>query len=993
MKQFLKNIIGTKNEREVRRLQKRVELINRLESELEALTDVQLKEMTVTYRQRIEAGESLEAILPEAYATVREVSKRHLSMRHFDVQMIGGIALHEGNIAEMRTGEGKTLVATLAAYLNALTGRGVHIVTVNDYLSKRDAHWMGPIYDALGISLGVIQSSGGGDDTSFRYRTESVGVLDKFTHLQPCTRREAYVADVVYGTNNEFGFDYLRTNMVMRKEDRLQRELYFAIVDEVDSILIDEARTPLVISGAAAKSTELYRSIDELIKPLVMQPQEHTRLLTELSKQEIKGSNSPGYFTSFKLQGLPAATAKQLEELKARKDLGRAQKRQNYDELLELLEQQLAGDFIVDEKSRSVDLTESGFDKMEQALTDNDFLSPSENLYAAHNINLMQHINNALRAYHLFKRNVEYICHNGEIILIDEHTGRKMPGRRLSEGLHQSIEAKEKLPIQHETQTVASTTFQNYFRLYEKLSGMTGTADTEAMEFHEIYNLNVLVIPTNMAVARTDYNDLIYLTEAAKFKAVLADIKAAQERGAPILVGTISIEISEMVSRMLEKEAVKHNVLNAKFHEQEAEIIATAGEPGQVTIATNMAGRGTDIVLGGNLDMVLDKAISPDGEVDEEVAEKIKEEWQRRHQQVIEAGGLHIIGTERHESRRIDNQLRGRSGRQGDPGTSRFYLSMEDDLMRLFASDRVRNMMQALGMEGDEAIEHRMVSNSIEKAQRKVETRNFDIRKSLLEFDNVANDQRMVIYQQRNELLDDLDMTGVIEIIRGDVIEALVTEFLPLDAMAEQWDLEGLETRLIKKYLINLPISQWLDEDTTRDQEQLKDYIIDDLQQIYEEIVAQFPEEISIHQFERDIMLQILDNFWRDHLATMDSLRSGINLRSYAQKNPKQEYKRESFLLFQRLLEDIKQETISYLSNLKLLTTEDIEQAKSSQREEEEMMRQSRREHHPESQILGHSEANQATVKTYIRKQPKVGRNAPCPCGSGKKFKQCCGKI
>ena len=996
--EFVKKIFGTKNQRELKRLTKNVQSINALESAMQARTDTELKGLTERYKQRIKDGESLDSLLPEAFATVREVSRRFMSMRHFDVQLIGGMALHQGKIAEMRTGEGKTLVATLAAYLNALSGQGVHIVTVNDYLSKRDAHWMGPIYDNLGISLGIIQSSGAGENTSFIYRSEAVGIVDKFIHLEPCSRQEAYNAEVVYGTNNEFGFDYLRTNMVLNSAERLQRKLSFAIVDEVDSILIDEARTPLIISGPVANKTELYIQINQLIKPLQVQPEGHTTLLTALDKDEVREFADEPYFIGLNLNKTPLATVNKLRELEQNEELDKAQKREQYFALLDDLKQQLVGDFTIDEKLRSVDLTESGFEKMEAALIKSKLLEATDSLYDAHNLNLLQHLSNALRAHNLFHRNVEYIVQGDEVVLIDEHTGRKMQGRRLSEGLHQAIEAKEKLTIQNESQTLASTTFQNYFRLYDKLSGMTGTADTEAVEFHQIYKLNVLVIPTNQPVNRTDHNDLIFINKEDKFAAVIKDIKEYQSHKAPVLVGTISIETSELMSKMLKKEGIKHNVLNAKFHEQEAEIVATAGEPGRVTIATNMAGRGTDIVLGGNLDAALAAAADKGNQLSAEKEQEIRDQWQQWHDEVIAAGGLHIIGTERHESRRIDNQLRGRSGRQGDPGLSRFYLSMEDDLMRLFASDRVRNMMQSLGMDNGEAIEHRMVSNSIEKAQRRVETRNFDIRKALLEYDDVANDQRMVIYSQRNDLIDNDDMTGVIDSIRIDVINDLIDLYMPPQSLDEQWDIEGLQEILAEKYLQTIDLQEWLEEDVTRTPADAKLFVGNKLEEDYKAKLANFPEGISVHQFERDVMLQTLDQQWRDHLATMDALRSGINLRAYAQKNPKQEYKRESFLLFQRLLEDIKRETVNYLTNVRLLSEQEIEQMQELQRQQEELIRQSMQEQHADGRAIGVDGEDSGSpdprlVKTYVRKGPKLGRNDPCHCGSGKKYKQCCGKL
>ncbi len=989
---LLKSIFGTQNSRELKRLSKSVNQINQLESGMQALTDQQLKALTTDYKQRIQTGESLDDLLPEAFATVREVSKRVMNMRHFDVQLIGGMALHEGRIAEMRTGEGKTLVATLAAYLNALSGKGVHIVTVNDYLSKRDAHWMGPIYNFLGISLGVIQSSGTAEYTSFIYQTEAVDIIARFEHLQPCDRRKVYECDIVYGTNNEFGFDYLRTNMVTNKESRLQKQLNFAIVDEVDSILIDEARTPLIISGPVDNKQDLYKRMDKLVKPLKLQPQGHTDLLKALAQGEVRFFDDEPYFVSLGLEASAMKVISQLRALDENKELERSIKQQQRDDLMDSLYKALEGDFTHDEKIRSIELTEQGFEKMEKSLVSNKLLDANESLYDSHNLILLQHVNSVLRAQHMFKRNVEYIVQGGEVILIDEHTGRKMPGRRLSEGLHQAIEAKEKLTIQNESQTMASTTFQNYFRLYKKLSGMTGTADTEAPEFLQIYNLRVLVIPTNQTVARVDHNDLIFMSKKDKYAAVINDIKTYQKAGAPILLGTVSIDASEVMSKMLKKEGIKHSVLNAKYHEQEAEIIARAGEPGRVTIATNMAGRGTDIVLGGNLEATLVTA-ALNNEAGDSRREQLTTQWKKLNQQVIDAGGLHVLGTERHESRRIDNQLRGRSGRQGDPGLSRFYLSMEDDLMRLFASDKMRGFMQNLGMEG-EAIEHKMVSNSVERAQRKVETRNFDIRKGLLEFDDVANDQRTVIYQQRNQIIDSDEMREIIARIRSEIVEDMVLDYLPRELLAEQWDLEGLQQYLTDKYELEIDIENWLNEDDNRRQIELTQLLDQRLTEVYQGKISSFPEEVDIAQFERDIMLRTLDQQWRDHLATMDSLRSSINLRSYAQKNPKQEYKRESFELFQHLLSSVKKETISTLCKVRLLSEEEIEVI----RKREAQLRQLMQAEHEDSQLIGNQEQkepleNSDSVRTFIREGVKVGRNDPCPCGSGKKYKQCCGKL
>ena len=920
---ILKKIFGSSNDRDVRKMRKIVIKINALEEGLQSLNDQDLREQTSLLRERLAAGETLEQILPEAFALVRETSSRVLGMRHFDVQMIGGITLHQGKIAEMRTGEGKTLVATLAAYLNALPCTGVHVITVNDYLAKRDAQWMAPLYQALGLSIGVIQSFQGAETAnSFRLDPQDQG------ELRPCSRQDAYAADITYGTNNEFGFDYLRDNMALRLEDKSQRGLTFAIVDEVDSILIDEARTPLIISGAAQDSSELYKTVNALALRLEAQVE----------------------------------TA---------------------DELVEA-----TGDFIVDEKTRGVELTEEGHSKVESILIKEGLLEENDSLYQASNLGLLHHVHSALRAQHLFHKDVEYIIQQGQAVLIDEHTGRTMPGRRLSEGLHQAIEAKENLTIQQESQTLASTTFQNYFRIYQKLSGMTGTADTEAYELHQIYGLQVVVIPTNVEVKRVDLNDLIFLSQEEKFDAVIEDIKEIVAKGAPVLVGTASVETSELLSGMLKKAKVEHNVLNAKQHEREANIIVNAGRPGAVTIATNMAGRGTDIVLGGNLDAEI-KALKAKGKTQDKIIAETTEAWEKRQATVLEAGGLHIVATERHESRRIDNQLRGRSGRQGDPGVSRFYLSLEDPLMRLFASDGVKNMMRTLGMEKGEAIEHRMVTNAIVKAQRKVEGRNFDIRKHLLEYDDVANDQRQVIYQQRNELLEDDDISDVITNVRQDVADQCISNYLPPQSLEEQWDIEGLEKALATEFTTPLPVQRWLDEDSRLDEMTLREKITEALQSAYDSRYAHVGEQMR--EVERQIMLQVLDNLWKDHLASMDQLRQGIGLRAYAQKNPKQEYKRESFALFEDLLDNIKYETIRYLSHIEVATQEDMQRLEQKRRAEQS----NRQYQHAEAAALekeaqSEVEAGQQPIQ---RTGPKVGRNDACPCGSGKKYKQCCGKI
>jgi len=918
-----KKIFGSKNDRELKRMRKIVARINAQEEAMTALSDADLTAKTVEFRSRLDGGETLDQILPEAFAVAREASRRVLGMRHFDVQLIGGIAMHEGKIAEMRTGEGKTLVATLPVYLNALTGKGVFVVTVNDYLAHRDANWMRPLYEFLGLSVGVIRSGQTGDD-----------------------KRAAYQADISYGTNNEFGFDYLRDNMAFALADRFQRGLNFAIVDEVDSILIDEARTPLIISGPAEDSSALYKQINRFIPSL--------KPVIEPSFDDEEGDDS-----------------------------------QSDDE------QGFEGHYTIDEKLRQVELTEAGHQQVEDLLIKEGLLEEGDSLYSASNLNLLHHVNAALRAHVLFHNNIEYIVQNDQVVLIDEHTGRTMPGRRLSEGLHQAIEAKEGVTVQAESQTLASTTFQNYFRLFDKLAGMTGTADTEAFEFRQIYGLDVVAIPTNKPSARKDLNDLVYLTKEEKYDAIVEDVRQLLENGAPVLVGTASIETSEEMSRRFEQAGLSHKVLNAKYHEQEAEIIAQAGRPGVVTIATNMAGRGTDIVLGGSVDAELEKLDNPS----DAVVEELREAWKQRHEKVIQAGGLHIIGTERHESRRIDNQLRGRAGRQGDPGVSRFYLSLEDSLMRIFASDRVRGIMQALGLEKGEAIEHRMVTNAIEKAQRKVEGRNFDIRKQLLEYDDVANDQRQIIYQQRNELLESEDITDMLNNIRGDVVFEVVAEYMPPQSMEEQWDIAGLERRLESDFSVKLPVQQWLDEDKKLNEEGVRQRILEAVEQAYQaKCEAVGPD---MRKIERHIMLQVLDTLWKEHLSTMDHLRHGIHLRGYAQKNPKQEYKREAFALFQQMLESLKHEVVRFLSHLQLQQDENAEALEQQRRDE--AARRAMEFQHAEASAIEADEAPEPDAapqqsaankpETFVREGRKVGRNEPCPCGSGKKYKQCHGKL
>ncbi|GGB87609.1 protein translocase subunit SecA [Marinobacterium zhoushanense] len=914
---LLKKVFGSKNDRELKRMGRIVKQINALEPEFEKLSDEELRALTASFRKRLEEGESLDHLLPEAFANTREVSKRVMGMRHFDVQLIGGMALHDGKVAEMRTGEGKTLVATLAVYLNALESKGVHVVTVNDYLASRDAEWMRPLYEALGLTVGVILSGQSSEE-----------------------KRAAYGCDITYGTNNEFGFDYLRDNMAFSVSDKVQRDFNYAVVDEVDSILIDEARTPLIISGPAEDSSATYKAINQLIPRL----------------KQFHGEIDP-------------------------KDT----------------EQVIEEHFSVDEKNRSVELTEAGHQLVEDLLIEAGLLQEGESLYAPQNLNLLHHVLAGLRAHYLFQRDKDYIVQNGQVVIVDEHTGRIMPGRRWSEGLHQAVEAKEGVTIQQESQTLASTTFQNYFRLYDKLSGMTGTADTEAFELRQIYGLDVVVIPTNRPIARIDSNDLVYLTMEEKYQAIVKEIRHCQENKQPVLVGTASVESSELISALLKREGIQHNVLNAKNHGREAEIIAEAGRPGAVTIATNMAGRGTDIKLGGKLEAELEALEEgTQAQVDEAT-----QEWRKRHDIVIEAGGLHIIGTERHESRRIDNQLRGRAGRQGDPGSSRFFLSLEDDLMRIFASDRVRQFMQALGMEKGEAIEHKMVSNAIEKAQRKVEGRNFDIRKTLLEYDDVSNDQRSVIYDQRNQLMAADDISDTVDAVRTEVIDNLIDEYIQPQSLEETWDVAGLEKALESDFAVKLPLKQWLDEDDSLHEEPLRERIHEAIVGAYRAKEALVGAE-TMRMFEKQVMLQVLDTLWKEHLQTMDLLRQGIHLRGYAQKNPKQEYKREAFNLFQNLLENIKRDVIRILSHVQVRQPEDVEAMERERREQ--AARQQMDFQHAQSSAVAEEQAQaqqaqaaaaaeEGGVATVVRDQPKVGRNDPCPCGSGKKYKQCHGRL
>lgn len=927
-------VIGTKNDRELKRMRKLVDKINALEPKIQSLSDEALKQKTAEFKTQFAQGTSLDAILPEAFAVCREASRRVLGMRHYDVQLIGGITLHEGKIAEMRTGEGKTLMATLAIYLNAISGKGVHVVTVNDYLASRDAELNRPLFDFLGLTVGVI-----------------------YSQQDPMEKFEAYAADITYGTNNEYGFDYLRDNMVFSLDEKKQRGLNYCIIDEIDSILIDEARTPLIISGQAEDSSAMYRLIDTIIP--------------RLKRSETEEGN-----------------------------------RENREQ-----------DFWIDEKNRQIEISEKGYEKIEKFLVEKGELGENESLYSPARLPLLAHVQAAIRAHHLFVKNIHYIVHEGEVIIVDENTGRTMPGRRWSEGLHQAIEAKEQVEIKAENQTLATTTFQNYFRLYDKLSGMTGTADTEAAEFKQTYDLDVVIIPTHKPIQRIDLDDQIFLSKMGKYQGIIREIKRIQEKQAPILVGTATIEASEVLSELLTQEGIQHNVLNAKQHEREADIIAQAGRPNAVTIATNMAGRGTDIILGGNWQAELAKIDN----VTPEMKQQAYAEWQVRNQQVLEAGGLHIIGSERHESRRIDNQLRGRAGRQGDPGESRFFLSLEDDLMRIFAGDRVVNMMRAMGLKEDEAIEHKMVSRSIENAQRKVENRDFDARKSLLKYDDVANEQRKVIYKQRDELLAQSNLQAAIEAMHYDVYNALIDQFVPPGSIDDQWDIDGLEDELESEFRIHMPINDWLDADRRLDEEGLRQKIIEAALLNYRARREQMGEE-NAAQLERHFMLSSLDKHWKEHLNQMDQLRKGIHLRGYAQKNPEQEYKSEAFSLFQSMLGAIKSETVQDLARVHIPTPEEIAELERQQREQAEMMRL-HFEHQEMNGVTGElsededmiaRNSQQRTRATYsfglsssaATASPEmaengenpyanlaISRNAPCPCGSGLKYKQCHGKI
>jgi len=902
LNRLLTTLFGSRNDRLVKQLGGIVKKINALEPQMKALSDADLQAKTAEFKQRVADGESLDKLLPEAFAVCREASSRVLGMRHYDVQLIGGMVLHLGKIAEMRTGEGKTLVATLPVYLNALEGKGVHVVTVNDYLAKRDAAWMGRLYSWLGLSVGVV-----------------------YPGMPHGDKHAAYGADITYGTNNEFGFDYLRDNMALSKDERFQRRLHYAIVDEVDSILIDEARTPLIISGPADESPELYVRVN--------------RIVPQLKRQEVEDG---------------------------------------------------VGDFWVDEKGKQVHLSEAGQEHAEGLMRKGGILEGEESLYAAHNIHVVHHLNAALRAHALFQRDVDYIVRDGEVVIVDEFTGRTLPGRRWSDGLHQAVEAKEGVPVQRENQTLASITFQNLFRMYKKLSGMTGTADTEAYEFQNIYALEVVVIPTHRPMVRKDNPDAVFLNKTGKYRAVIGEIKEANAKGQPVLVGTTSIEVSEMLSEQLNASGIPHEVLNAKQHEREAHIVAQAGRPGAVTIATNMAGRGTDIVLGGSLEAELQALEAESGEIDDATRTRLKSEWQQRHDAVKASGGLHIIGTERHESRRIDNQLRGRSGRQGDPGSSRFYLSLEDNLMRIFAADWVQKMMARMGLKEDDIIESPLVTRQIAGAQRKVEAHNFDIRKNLLDFDDVNNDQRKVIYAQRDELLEADSVKENVDGIRQDVVAGIVERFVPPNSIDEQWDLQGLESELQAEFGLQADLVGMSKERTELDAEQIAEHVQQEVAKLFDDKEATIGGE-NMRMLEKHFMLNVLDQSWKEHLGRMDYLRQGIYLRGYAQKQPKQEYKKEAFELFGEMLEKVKREVVSLLARVRIRSEDEIARAEAEERMRAEAIARQMQFQHPNMGGYGADEEAADVELQNASEMPKVGRNDPCPCGSGKKFKNCHG--
>jgi preprotein translocase subunit SecA len=960
------DLVGSRNKRLLKIYDKVVVATNALEPELEELSDAALKAKTPELRERVTNGESLDAVLPEAFALVREASRRSLGLRHFDVQLIGGISLHEGKIAEMRTGEGKTLAATLPAYLNSLSGQAVHIITVNDYLAQRDADWMDPVYRFLGLTVGVVKAGQSPED-----------------------KRAAYAADITYGTNNEFGFDYLRDNLAFRLEERAQRELAFAIVDEVDSILVDEARTPLIISGRSEESTDLYVKINKMVPSLKLHSPPSGAANEDIEATRVSLLDASG--ADLGKMTIEEARAKAAEGGFHVVEIDSAEKPAKCQLVV-------PGDFTVDEKAKQAHLTEEGHERVEQLLAKAGLLSAGESLYDAANIRLLHHLNAALRAHGLFKREVDYIVKDGEIVIVDEFTGRTMAGRRWSDGLHQAIEAKEGVHVKEENQTIASITFQNYFRLYTKLAGMTGTADTEAYEFQQIYGLEVVVIPTHVPMIRDDAPDLVYLTQKDKFDALIEDVQGCLESGQPVLVGTTSIETSEYLSGLLKAKNMPHQVLNAKYHEQEAQIIVQAGQPGTVTIATNMAGRGTDIVLGGNLEAELAALEDSGGEQ----GDALRADWQKRHNRVLEAGGLHIIGTERHESRRIDNQLRGRSGRQGDAGSSRFYLSMEDNLMRIFGDpERTKRLLSRAGMQEGEAIESRMLSKQIERAQRKVEAHNFDIRKQLLEYDDVANDQRKVIYQQRTELMEADEIATAIVAIRDEVVNLVIDDYIPPESVEEMWDKPGLSQSLERDFGTPVDIAGMLERDHDLDEKGLRQQVVDLIEHAYDSKIESVGPHV-IRELEKGVMLRQLDMHWKEHIGALDYLRQGIHLRGYAQKNPKQEYKREAFEMFSDMLDRVKHDAISIISKIQIRRPEDVA-AVEPQRSDASTMRFQ----HAEAPTLTAPVAPQAPprlgqprvplraepVTPYVRQQPKVGRNQPCPCGSGKKFKHCHGRL
>ncbi len=960
------DLVGSRNKRLLKSYGPLVVSINALEPELKALSDAALKAKTPELRERLTNGEALDAMLPEAFALIREAARRSLGLRPFDAQLIGGITLHQGKIAEMRTGEGKTLAATLPVYLNSLTGLGVHIITVNDYLAQRDADWMGPVYRFLGMTVGVVKAS-----------------------QSPEEKRAAYAADVTYGTNNEFGFDYLRDNLAFRLEDRAQRELAFAIVDEVDSILIDEARTPLIISGRSEESTDLYVTINNMIPSLKLHSPPQGAANEEIEATRVSLLDTSG--ENLGAMTIGEARAKAAEGGFHLIEIGPSEKPAKCQLIV-------PGDFTVDEKAKQAHLTEEGHERVERLLVKAGALSAGESLYDAANIRLMHHLNAALRAHGLFKREVDYIVKDGEVVIVDEFTGRTMAGRRWSDGLHQAIEAKEGVRVKEENQTIASITFQNYFRLYTKLAGMTGTADTEAYEFQQIYGLEVVVIPTHLPMVRDDAPDLVYLTQKDKFAAIIEDMQECRQNGQPVLVGTTSIETSEFLSGLLKAKKLAHQVLNAKYHEQEAQIIVQAGRPGTVTIATNMAGRGTDIVLGGNLEAELAALEDPDGEQ----GDAVRADWQKRHDRVLEAGGLHIIGTERHESRRIDNQLRGRSGRQGDAGSSRFYLSMEDNLMRIFGDpERTKRLLSRAGMQPGEAIESRMLSKQIERAQRKVEAHNFDIRKQLLEYDDVANDQRKVVYQQRTELMEADEIASAVVAIRDEVVNLVTDDYIPAESVEEMWDKPGLSQALERDFGAAIDIDRMLERDHALNEQGLRQQIVELIERDYDSKTESVGPQV-IRELEKGVMLRQLDMHWKEHIGALDYLRQGIHLRGYAQKNPKQEYKREAFEMFSDMLDRVKHDTISILSKIQIRRPEDVA-AVEPQRSDTSTMRFQ----HAEASTFAAAPVPQSPprlgvprappqaepVTPYVREQPKVGRNKPCPCGSGKKFKHCHGRL